>query len=108
MNSDPTGSVEPLQSMAIKEEAYDIKIENMSLSVSTKLESNSTETPQKMKPRRALFSQLPSVRKEALSAFTEVKENIYQFDELGESQQGGEVMTCECVPLKSGIYALHT
>lgn len=105
MNNDSTGSVEPLQSIVVEGETGDIKTEDVSLSVSTNPAPNSSETPQKMKPRRALYFHLPSVKKEALSNFTETRQNIYQFDDLGDSQQGGEVMTCECVLQKSGIYA---
>jgi hypothetical protein len=107
-NNDTTGSVGPLQSVVVEGETEDIKMEHVPLSVSTKLDANSTKASQKMKPRRALYSHLLSVKKEALSSFTEIRENTYQFEELGESQQGGEVMTCECVPLKSGTYAHYT
>ena len=84
-----------------KEEEIDVKLEDVTLSVSTKLETNVIEAP-KVKRQRQTFSHLPSAKAEALSAFTEIRESIYQYEDLGESQQE-DVMACECKPMKAGI-----
>jgi len=55
-----------------------------------------------MKRTRTLFSHLPSIKAEALSAFTEITESTYEDDLLGESQQE-DVMACECKPMISGM-----
>ena len=52
--------------------------------------------------KRMIFSHLPAVTTEARETFVEVQGSIYQFDDLGESQQQ-DVMACECKPLISGI-----
>jgi len=88
--------------LKVKEEEIDIKMEEVTLSVSTKLETSVVDTP-KVKRRRQTFSQLPSAKAEALSAFTEIRESIYQYDDLGESQQE-DVMACECKPMKAGMF----
>jgi hypothetical protein len=89
-----------LQAVILKEERYDIKMENGAVSVTANVTS-SGDLP-KPKRTRQLFSHLPSAKDEALSQFTEIKESLYQYEELGESQQQ-DVMACECKPLKSGI-----
>jgi hypothetical protein len=86
----------------VKQEMFEVKSENDSLSVSTKTEIDFGDAP-KPKRTRMLFSHLPSVKQEALASFTEIKESIYQYDDLGESQQQ-DVMACECKPLKSGMW----
>ena len=85
----------------IKEETCDAKMENGAAGVTPKAETTSTE-PAKTKRTRQLFAHLPSAKQDALSQFTEIKESLYQYEELGESQQQ-DVMACECKPLKSGI-----
>ena len=90
-----------LQAVIHKEERYDIKMENGVVSVTANVEPSSVDLP-KTKRTRQLFSHLPSAKDEALSQFTEIKESLYQYEELGESQQQ-DVMACECKPLKSGI-----
>ena len=87
---------EAMQSVTIKEEQYDVKMEELSLSLSTKLETQ-VDTPVKVKRTRQSFLHLPSVKQEALATFTEIRESIYQYDDLGESQQE-DVMACECKP----------
>lgn len=88
---------EAMQSVTIKEEQYDVKMEELSLSLSTKLETQTVDTPVKVKRTRQSFSHLPSVKQEALATFAEIRESIYQYDDLGESQQE-DVMACECKP----------
>ena len=103
MNNDSSRTVKT-EDMTVKEEVYDVKFEDMSLSVSTKaLETNSVTTKPKMKRPRMLFSYLPSVKEQALKTFTEIQESIYQDEELGESSQQVDVMSCECKPVISGI-----
>jgi hypothetical protein len=92
---------EALQAVTIKEETCDVKMENGAVGVTPKVEPSSTE-PAKTKRTRQLFAHLPSAKQDALSQFTEIKESLYQYEELGESQQQ-DVMACECKPLKSGI-----
>jgi hypothetical protein len=84
----------------IKEEPQDVKMEE-DPSISVKTESNGGATL-KAKRTRMLFSHLPSVKKEALSTFQQITESIYQFTDLGESQQQ-DVMACECKPDIQGI-----
>ena len=104
MNNE-SSSVVNTEDMTIKEEVYDVKLEDVSLSVSTEvLQTNSIP---KMKPTRMLFSHLPSVKEDALSTFTEIQESIYQDEELGESSQQVDVMSCECKPAISGIPLLQ-
>jgi hypothetical protein len=91
---------DPLPSVLVKEEVYDIKSGNLSLSVTTKVDSNASDIP-KMKRKRTLLSHLPSVKDEALSSFSQIQESIYQYEDLGESQQQ-DVMACECKPLVTG------
>ena len=90
-----------LEAVTIKEETCDINMEKGVVSVTAKVEASSIDIP-KTKRTRQLFAHLPSARQEALSQFTEIKESMYQYEELGESQQQ-DVMACECKPLKSGI-----
>jgi [histone H3]-lysine36 N-trimethyltransferase len=99
--NDPPSKETDLQSVLVKEEVYDIKSGNLSLSVTTKVEANPEEVT-KMKRKRILFSHLPSVKEEAVSSFTQIKESLYQYEDLGESQQQ-DVMACECKPLKTGL-----
>jgi hypothetical protein len=87
----------------VKQETFEVKTEDSSLSISTKVDIDS-EAP-KTKRSRMLFAHLPSVKQEASSSFTEIEESIYQFDDLGESQQQ-DVMACECKPLQSGLCPL--
>ena len=87
----------------VKQETFEVKTEDSSLSITTKVEID-FEAP-KTKRSRMLFAHLPSTKPEALSSFTEIKESIYQFEDLGESQQQ-DVMACECKPLKSGLCRL--
>ena len=89
----------------IKQAVFDVTMEDVSVLESIKLEGNNdvpSTSLAKMKPTRHTFSHLPSAKDEALHSFTQVKQCIYQFDDLGESQQE-DVMACECKPLKSGI-----
>jgi len=86
----------------VKEEMVDVKMEDDALSTTAELNSGIAT---KSKPSRMLFSHLPSVKKEALSTFQEITESIYQFSDLGESQQQ-DVMACECKPNISGISLL--
>lgn len=90
-----------LMAITVKEETCDIKMENGTVSVTAKVEASSIDMP-KTKRTRQLFAHLPSTKQEVLSQFTEIKESLYQYEELGESQQP-DVMACECKPLKSGI-----
>ena len=90
-----------VRTVTVKEEICDVKVENGAVTVTTRVETSSIDVP-KTKRTRQLFSHLPSAKGEALSQFTEIKESIYQFEELGESQQQ-DVMACECKPLKGGI-----
>src|SRR5271167_4668031 len=87
----------------VKEEQYDVKLEDVSLSVPTSSQTNSNfDPPPKMKRTRTLFSHLSSVKEETLNTFTQIKWNIYQDEELGESSQQVDVMSCECKPSISG------
>lgn len=95
-----------LKAATVKQETCDIEIENGAVSVPAKVETASTDMS-KAKRTRQIFAHLPSVKQEALSQFTEIKESIYQYEELGESQQQ-DVMACECKPLKSGIFPRNT
>jgi hypothetical protein len=97
-----TEDTQTMREMTVKEETCNIKIEEVSLSISTKLETTNSVDNSKMKRTRILFSHLPSVKKEALNTFTEIKESIYQDDDLGESSQQVDVMSCECKPIISG------
>ena len=83
---------ETTQFVPANERQHDVKIENDSLSVSTH-----TIDTLKMKRIRQSFSHLPSVKEQALGTFTEIKESVYQYEDLGESQQE-DVMACECKP----------
>jgi hypothetical protein len=89
--------------LKVKAEEIDIKMEDVTLSVSTKLETTVVDAP-KVKRRRPTFSHLPSAKEEALSTFTQIRESIYQYDDLGESQQE-DVMACECKPMKAGMFS---
>ena len=83
-------------------------MEDVSSAVPIKLEAVETAASTsvtKMKRSRQTFSHLPSAKDEALGAFTQIRQCIYQFDDLGESQQE-DVMACECRPLKSGLSLL--
>ena len=104
MDSDPGVKQEEnevVRTVRVKEEICDVKMENGEVSVTTKVETSTIDVP-KTKRSRQLFSDIPSAKDEALSQFTEIKESIYQYEELGESQQQ-DVMACECKPLKGGI-----
>ena len=104
MNDESSGLVKT-EDMAVEEEAYDVKLEDVPLSVSTKVPQteNSVRNTPKMKRTRMLFSHLPSVKVEALRTFTEMQGSVYQDEELGESSQQVDVMSCECKPVISGI-----
>ena len=99
MSNDSSNTVK-IEDMTAKEEVYDVKLEDMSLSQ----ETNSVTNTPKMKRPRTLFSDLRSVKEEALRTFTEIQESIYQDEELGESSQQVDVMSCECKPAISGIF----
>jgi hypothetical protein len=99
-----TEEPEEVHAMRLKEEAYDVKTEDILLSVSTKGETNSVDHHTKMKRTRMIFSHLPSVKAEALATFTPIKWNIYQDEDLGESAQQVDVMSCECKPSISGFF----
>jgi len=79
----------------IKSETPEVKMEDDSLATTPSDLTNK-------KRGRTLYSHLPSMKKQALSTFQEIKESIYQFPDLGESQQQ-DVMACECKPDISGI-----
>jgi [histone H3]-lysine36 N-trimethyltransferase len=76
------------------------------IKIETPGKANSTE-PAKVRSRRMTFSSLPSVKDTALETFTEIKENVYQYEDLGESQQE-DVMACECKPLSAGMSSLRS
>ena len=83
---------------------FDVTMEDvLSVVPPIKLEGNDVPSTSltKMKRTRQTFSHLPSAKDEALDTFTQVQQCVYQFDDLGESQQE-DVMACECKPLKSG------
>ena len=96
---------EVVQTVTLKEETCDVKLENGAITATTKVDTSSVDVP-KPKRTRQLFAHLPSAKEEALSQFREIKESIYQYEELGESQQQ-DVMACECKPLKSGIKIVY-
>src|SRR5271170_5184391 len=86
------------------ESIFDVTMEDvLSVVPPIKLEGNDVPSTSlaKMKRTRQTFSHLPSAKDEALDTFTQVQQCVYQFDDLGESQQE-DVMACECKPLKSG------
>lgn len=87
---------------SVKEESYDVKMEDVSLSLSTKLETDSLYGgPKPQKRTRMTFLHLPAVTQTALGTFAEIIESQYQYSDLGESQQE-DVMACECKPSKQG------
>lgn len=102
---DKSSGLVKTENMGVEEEAYDGKLEDEPLSVFTKVPqtANSVSNTPKMKRTRMLFSHLPSVKEEALRTFTEMQGSIYQDEELGESSQQVDVMSCECKPAISGI-----
>src|SRR5271167_1664400 len=103
MNNE-SSSVVKTEDMTVMEEVNDVKLEDVLLSVSTTaLPTTNSVTALKMKQTRMLFSHLPSVKEEALRTFTEIQGSIYQDEELGESSQQVDVMSCECKPIISGI-----
>ena len=104
MSNESSGVVKT-QDMTVDEEAYDVKLEDVPSSDSTKAlqTTNSVTNTPKLKRTRMLFSHLPSVKEEALRTFTEIHGSIYQDEELGESSQQVDVMSCECKPVISGI-----
>ena len=86
------------------ESIFDVTMEDvLSVVPPIKLEGNDVPSTSltKMKRTRQTFFHLPSAKDEALDTFTQVQQCVYQFDDLGESQQE-DVMACECKPLKSG------
>jgi hypothetical protein len=91
--------------VTIKEhEAEDVKMDD----VSTPTESGREDKPKarrttKPQGRRMLFTHLPSVKDEALGSFEEIKQSAYQHDDLGESSQQFDVMSCECKPQITGL-----
>ena len=100
-----SSSVVKAQDVTVEEEAYDVKLEDEPLSDSNKvLQTNSAP---KSKRTRMLFSDLPSVKEEALRTFGEIQGSIYQDEDLGESSQQVDVMSCECKPVISGIPLPH-
>jgi hypothetical protein len=86
---------ETRRSVSVKDETFDVKSEDTLSSA----EASSAEI--KTKRTRISLSHLPSVKEQALTTFTEIKESLYQYEDLGESQQQ-DVMACECKPLKTG------
>ena len=87
------------RSGVVKDEPCDSRSRKSS-SLKVKSETGSV-TPSKMKRNRILFSHVTSVKDEALGTFTQIKDSIYQYEDLGESQQQ-DVMACECKPQKTG------
>ena len=86
------------------ESIFDVTMEDvLSVVPPIKLEGNDVPSTSltKMKRTRQTFSHLPSAKDEALDTFTQVQQCVYQFDDLGESQQE-YVMACECKPFKAG------
>lgn len=80
-----------------------------SASVETKLENGSSKstpsaTPSlpaksKSKPGKApvqLIGHLPRAEEEAMTTFTEIPNNHYQYGTLGKSREALESMTCDC------------
>src|SRR5271169_3343415 len=95
-----TEEVEKVHAMTLKQETHDIKPEDVPLSVSPKVETNSVDHP--AKKTRMIFSHMPSVKTDSLATFTQITCNIYQDEDLGESAQQVDVMSCECKPTISG------
>jgi len=90
-----------------EDESMDVKMEDDSTPQDTV--DNNDDRPKvkrSMKPlgRQTLFSHLPSVNAEALGAFEEIKLSLYHHNDLGESSQQVDVMSCECKPVIAGFH----
>jgi len=89
-----------------EDESTDVKMEAVSTPPDT-IDNNDDRPKVKrsMKPlgRQTLFSHLPSVSAEALGTFEEIKLSLYHHDDLGESSQQVDVMSCECKPVIAGF-----